>query len=254
MPFLRATRPLLIALVLSSCASKATLDLTKTEMSQVRMDKTQLASDSLSLALISPYKKKIDDELSTVIGYSEQALDKATPEGLLGDFVADACLAQAKELCAKKGYATPDLCFLNNGGLRNALPNGNLTKKHIFELMPFENELVMLEVPAAKVQLLAEFMAKKGGVPVSGIRMLIKNDKADSIEIAGKIYDGKTLVRVITSDYLAAGGDDLVFLAEIKEKYYLDVKVRDAIMNYIIDQKQAGKNIRVNFDGRIQKR
>ena len=44
-----------------------------------------------------------------------------------------------------------DFCLLNNGGLRTSLPQGNITRRKIFELMPFENELVVVTISKEKM-------------------------------------------------------------------------------------------------------
>ena len=61
----------------------------------------------------------------------------SSPESLLGNFVTDLCLRQYSNIA--------DICVMNNGGLRSNLTKGEITRGDIYTLMPFENELVILE-------------------------------------------------------------------------------------------------------------
>ena len=238
----------MLLLLLISCSPKISLE--KSEHVQYRMDSGTQEVDSVIIREIEPYKKVIDSELSSVIGVSEQKMEKAQPEGLLGNFVADLCLKKAKE---RKSSARIDFCFLNNGGLRTGLPKGDITKKKIFELMPFENELVLITFNGGIARQLFDFMANKGGMPVSGAAYVIGKKNAEGIVIGGAAFDSTREYTAVTSDYLAGGGDDLGFLAGAKEKVYLDLKVRDAIIEYITDENKKSHTIKVSLDGRVSK-
>ena len=39
-----------------------------------------------------------------------------------------------------------DIVLLNNGGIRSIISKGNISEKTAFELMPFENSIVVLEL------------------------------------------------------------------------------------------------------------
>ena len=88
--------------------------------------------------IISEYKYGIDSVMNEVLCYSKLEMNKGKPESLLGNFVSDLCLEQFSN--------EADICIMNNGGLRNILPKGNVTKGDIYKLMPFENELVVVEL------------------------------------------------------------------------------------------------------------
>lgn len=249
--FFRSFSALFLFLIISSCTPKSTI--TKTETSQYRMTADISQGDSLTLTEIQPYKKTIDADLSAVIAVSEQPLEKATPEGLLGNLVADACMSKSKEYFSKIENGRVDFCFLNNGGLRNSLPKGDINKKKIFELMPFENELVILELDGVRTKQLFDFMANKGGMPVSGARFVIKNNLASEITVQNAHLDTSRTYFISTSDYLAGGGDDMFFLSGAKSKKYLNLKVRDAIIEYLTDENKKGNKINVSLDGRVSK-
>src|SRR5690606_11149141 len=105
-----------------------------------------------------------------VIGRTDIPLTKAQPESTLGNFVADAQMIVAKKLDNKVVASV-----VNYGGIRlNYIAPGELTKGKIFELMPFDNMLTIVEVPGEVLKQFCNHMAKYRGWPVSGITYTIK--------------------------------------------------------------------------------
>jgi 2',3'-cyclic-nucleotide 2'-phosphodiesterase (5'-nucleotidase family) len=240
----------LIPLLVAGCAGKA-------RISKVETKNYQLAGsgsgdvDSVTYYKILPYKKSLDADMNAVLAFSDQSLEKGNPEGLLGDFVSDACLETANRSYYPADGKPIDFIFLNNGGLRNPLPKGNITKGNIFELMPFENELVVLKLNGALAKKIFNFIAAKDGAPVAGVKFRIKNKEAVNIEINNQPFDSAGTYKAVTSDYLAGGGDQYFFLAEVKEKESLNLKVRDAIIQYLNQKSKADEHIVVKADQRI---
>jgi 2',3'-cyclic-nucleotide 2'-phosphodiesterase (5'-nucleotidase family) len=78
--------------------------------------------------------------MNDIVGFVEESLDKKQPEGSLGNFMVDAFLTMARDK-----YNTPvDLAVLNSGGIRlTQLAAGNMTRGKVFELMPFDNLLIL---------------------------------------------------------------------------------------------------------------
>ena len=56
---------------------------------------------------------------------------------------------------------------------------------------------------------------------------------------------------MVTSDYLAMGGDKMEFFNKPVDLKYLDVLIRDLIIDYLKEQTQAGNSINPQLDGRI---
>lgn len=234
---------------ISGCNPKFSIE--KTETSQYRISKDQVGVDSIYIREIAPYATVLEKEMKEVIGNTAKTIEKGTPEGLLGNLVTDACMEQMRFACLEKNIPPADFCLLNNGGLRNLLPSGPVTKGNIFELMPFENELVLLELNPEKLDSLLRYVATKGGVPVSGLSLRIREKSADSVYIGGNPLQRGNIYRVLTSDYLAGGGDGLSFLWNAP-KTILGIKVRDAIIFYFQKETQKGKKIEPVLEGRIK--
>lgn len=196
----------------------------------------------------APYKEQLEAEMNRVVGNAAVDLTKPgdAPETLLGNFFADALLAEARK-------QDPDAAFSfgTKGGLRIELQRGPITIGHLFELMPFENEIVVLELTSEKVQELAQFIATTGGQPVAGIRMDIDGGRATDIRIGGKPLEIDRTYKLVTYDYLANGGDNSRGLNDPVSRNNLGVKVREALIDYVSEQAQAGNDINTQLDGRI---
>ncbi len=208
-------------------------------------------TDSLTTEFISPYKKKLNAELDFILVYSISSLEKGKPESKLGNMVADACLAISNEKYNPADGNAIDFCVLNNGGLRSSLPAGAITKKNIFELMPFENELVVLTLTGKAVNKILEYISASGGVPVSGLRMKLAAGKFSDVTIKNHSFDSLATYKVLTSDYLAKGGDAMKMFDEKIALEKVNIKVRDAIMHYLAAINSRNEKLNPQTDGRI---
>ena len=181
--------------------------------------------DSTVLAIITPYQNGIESQMNEVLCVSEMEMNKGKPESLLGNFVTDLCL----------NYADAHVCVMNSGGLRSSLPKGNITRSDIYTLMPFENELVVLELDSESFKGLVDYITKRGGEPFSGMT-LKASSKGYDIEEVSRMEDyfdfnKGNKIRVLTSDYLANGGDKMWFFKD-KEQNKVGIKLRDAIIDH----------------------
>lgn len=201
---------------------------------------------------IAPYRAKLDKQLSEALVVSPIVLEKGLPESELSNLIADAAFTYAKAWAAEHAQApVPDFCLLNSGGIRTALPAGTLTLRHVYEVMPFENEIVLLKLTPANAKALVTYVAEKGGAPVAGIRLKLNGNEAESVEINGLPYGFDREVWVATSDFLAYGGDGMTFFTEPLAYLETKIKVRDAIIGYFKSFHAQGKPLPAVKDGRI---
>lgn len=236
----------IISLILSCTPA---MHIVKCNDSLIAIDSVQQADSAMSAEIV-PYKTRVDKIMSEVLAYSDQVLKNNQPEGLLGDFIADLVLKTAKELCADSCSA--DICVFSNASFRNPLPKGNITRENVFQLMPYENEIVVLIMNGRDVNEMLSFIANKGGVPVAGFRMKIKNKMANEVMISDKPFAENRTYAIVTSDYLANGGDNMFFFSKAVKKFDLGIKLRDAIVGHLISETKNGNSINVKADGRIQ--
>jgi len=206
--------------------------------------------DSSVVKTIQPYKQSIDGKMHEVIGNAPVALTKKTPESTLGNFFSEAVFQKAKTL-ANVDTANMFAMF-NNGGLRTSVPQGNIMVGGMFELMPFENKLVVIKVSAERLLKLLNFIAEKDGAPVAGIRFVIKDKKATDIFINGKAFDATKTYYVATSDYLAGGGDKFFSADENNSMVKTEPLLRDILIDYCKGLNKQNKPVTATLDGRIQ--
>ncbi len=235
------------ALLLASCKSHYTL--VEAKRSEYNIN-SSVSADSAVIKTYLPYKQKMEAQMSAVIGQSARLLTKSgETESLLGNFFADAVNAEALKIDPAIDFALPT----TKGGLRNDIAQGNITLSTMFELMPFENELVVLTLKGTDVEQLLNFLARSGGQPVSNLKFNIVNGQAQQVLIKGQPFDRNRTYRVLTSDYIANGGDNVKGLTNPLERKVLGMRVRDALISYVKQQTAAGKPIDAQLDGRITK-
>lgn len=239
---------LIILLVLGSCsAPKWTI--THIEGRKIALDKTlESTADTGFNAFLMPYKQQLDSRMNEVIGYAAQDMRAHKPESLLSNWSADVYL---KAATAYQGKAV-DAAIVNLGGLRTQISAGPLTVRKVFELMPFENELVILSLKGSELEELLQYFARIGGQGVAGIRMQIQDGKARNIEVAGRPIDRSTLYTIATNDYLAEGNDYMTALTRHEKRINTGILVRDMLMEYIRKETAAGRSIQSKLEGRIK--
>lgn len=236
---------LLLVFSIASCQRswQASPSLSETD---VAVDKT-LAADPAVEALVAPYRQEVTQKMSEVVGSAPVALGKGEYESPLGNFVVDLQLAQTEPL-----YKKPiDLSLTTQGGLRVPLPQGDITTGHIFELMPFENEMVVLTLSGEAVQQLFDFAAEKKIVYLGNTTYTVSGGKATDIKIKGKPFDPTQTYTLVTSDYLAGGGDNLTMLKNPLKYEKLGLLLRDAIRQHIQQLTAAGKPVTAPAGNRV---
>jgi 2',3'-cyclic-nucleotide 2'-phosphodiesterase (5'-nucleotidase family) len=207
----------------------------------------QSKTDSTVSTFLKPYSSKVGETMNDVMAELGTTLQKQQPDGSLGNFLADAYLAMAR----KKFEPAADVAFMNFGGIRlNSIQAGPLRRGSIYEVMPFDNLLVILKLTGAQLQQYLDHIAGEGGCGIAGVRMTIKEKKATDVYIQNKPIDLKALYIMVNSDYAVNGGGGFNLFKDLpsnKTGYLL----RDAILEYTTDFKTTGKPIIVSDEKRI---
>jgi len=208
--------------------------------------------DSQLVSIYLPYKEFLDKDMSRIIGRTREEMVKNRPESNLTNFLADLLLTEGKRIAVElEQDFSPDISFFNYGGIRTFLPEGEITVGKIFELMPFENELVFLKLSGEQVAQFLNMVAEKGGDSVGGVRMKISENSAANIEISKKPLDKKAYYWLVTNDYVAAGGDDLEVFTKRSDFVASNKKIRDVIIAHLEEKHKKGHEISAQPDGRI---
>lgn len=236
------TRIIAIAL-LASCSPKLQLTETKKQLYPITGNTT---SDTAISAFYKPYKLKLDSIMNDVVAVSTKEIQKAQPEGPLNNFFADAMYESAKDWNVKFDFA-----YTNYGGLRIPLPKGNIYRYKIFELMPFENAFTLVTFKGEDIKAFFNYIAEGGGDPISGAKFTISDKKAIDITINGVAFDITQNYTVLTSDYMANGGDGGAIFNRAIARKDLTYKLRDALFQYLEKKQKAGETLNPVKDGRI---
>ncbi|MEZ4979489.1 MAG: 5'-nucleotidase [Chitinophagales bacterium] len=219
------------------------------EDSQTKFDSSYQQEDAHVDSIISPYRVRLDSSMNEVLVYAAKDMLKAKPESSLGNLLADACKLMAEEYSAEK----VDFAILNYGGIRvPSINQGPVSLGNVYELMPFDNYLVLLRLNGAKVEELMHLIAKAGGWPISGLSFEMDGDKASHIQVAGMPLDYEKQYTLAISDYLANGGDNLELLVAFEQEN-TNVLLREAFIAYFKKIAAEGKMLDANLENRITK-
>lgn len=199
--------------------------------------------DSQYVSYLAPIKLDLESKLGAPIGYAPMALDVYQPECPMLNWASDALLAMARQLSPEP----VDVAVVNIGGMRCNWGAGDITFRHVFELMPFDNELVVLTLSGEDIFSLCEVFAKGGGEGIAGMRMVAKDGQVQSVLIGGKAIVPEAYYTVATSDYLSQGNDGMLPLKNSIAIWKSDKKIRDLYIEYIHQVKKVESKV----DGRM---
>jgi len=235
----------LAILCLFSCRSTNYLSSIKPERQTIS---TKIEADQSITALIQPYKVKLDEKMNQVIGQTATDLTKKRPESTLGNFMADAIQRQTeKNIGESIAFA-----IQNYGGIRiSKIAKGAITRGKIYELMPFDNTVVILSLNRTEVMELVEHLTSGGGWPVSSTIQINQNDSGKlDIQIRDQPLSPDKIYKVAIPDYVANGGSDSKFLRG-KPQQALDLYIRDLLITDVEEHTANKLPIESKIDGRL---
>lgn len=203
-------------------------------------------NDSNIIAFLQLYKTGVDTQMQVTIGHTDIMLTKAQPESSLGNFIADAQFAAAKKIDKEV-----NISVMNYGGIRlSYISPGVISRGKLYELMPFDNMLTIIEIPGNVLQEFCHFMARAKGWPVSGLSFTIKDKKAENILVNDKPLNEHLVYKMAISDYIAKGGDNCDFLIPLKKKY-TSVFIRDAMIEYVMNLEATHQPLHPLIENRV---
>ena len=206
-----------------------------------------IVPDAGADAIIKPYHDKVLAQMQEVLGVAPVALSKEPGENLIVNFVADL----QRTAAAQALHQPIALSVMTNGGMRSPLPAGPITLGNVFELMPFENELVVVDAPGPVVQQLFNYAAPVR-MAVSGATYTVDADKhPQHILIGGQPFDPAKTYPIAISDYLAGGGDNMGFLKTVVPRH-TGLLLRSAIADHIRALTKGGQPVTAKIEGRVK--
>ena len=175
---------------------------------------------------IGPVK---DEIIGKNIGDLTHQLDKLS---VLGQWVTDIMRQETNS----------DIAFQNGGGLRTDIPAGEVTVGKLWEVMPFDNTLILLEMRGSQILKVLQYginNSKYGSVQYSGIKVkydpLLPLDKR-IVEVTlpdGSILNPEKTYQVVTNDFMSEGGDGYTMFKEASSSIDTHLLVREVLIEAI---------------------
>jgi 2',3'-cyclic-nucleotide 2'-phosphodiesterase (5'-nucleotidase family) len=223
----------LIGASLLACSSHLNLSGTKVPLNIDSNEKQEVSS------FISPFKDSMDRAMNLILAESSISMEAGRPSSLLGNWASDALFVNQTRTVR---LSEPIFCLLNTGGLRSSIGKGPVTLGDIFRIMPFENSVVWLRLPISSLDKIEYYLQQSGGEPISNASMM--NGKL----MVNGVTEKTQFIWVITSDYLANGGDRMDFFQDAVERSDKKTLLRDVF----IEEAKTQKNLIVSSEKRIQ--
>jgi len=223
-----------ITLVFTIACQKSKTTLYKIEAKQLITDSTLVEEQKIS-DIIAPYKKHLNEQLDAPLSTTPVDLTRVDGklESSLGNLMADICFEQANPVFKKQKNKTIDFVLFNYGGIRAPIPKGNITARNAFEVMPFENELVITELSGKKIKELLNYLfINKKAHPISRLRLKLNTTTYQDVTIKKMDFDETKNYFVLTSDYLQEGGDKMNFFKNPISLHKTGYKIRTALIDY----------------------
>jgi len=199
------------------------------------------------VATIAPYKAQLDTKMNRQLATVETPLKKGSPESTLGNWAAD-LLHEA----ANATYPNRTIAFstMNQGGIRvSEIGTGPLIVSEIYELMPFDNELVLMELTGKQLTEFVSHIANSGGWPVSAGLSVKQTGSGLNIRIADKAIDPTASYTIALPDYVAGGGSGSTMLKGLPLTDS-GIKIRDLLIEYAA---KATAPINIKVEGKRMK-
>lgn len=212
----------------------------------------ELKDDEGFAKFIEPYTLKLNKEMNQKISYTQVNLTKEGDNSNLGNLLADYTFDGADVWTKANLNKNVDAVLINIGGIRTTIGKGDILLKNVFEVMPFENEVIIVKMKGSDLQGLFDYYAKtQVNNPVSHLYIETNNGQLTKTLINGKVVNPTQDYYIATSDYLALGGDNMKFFSK-GESIPTGIKLRDLFIDYFKKNAEINpkEDIRLNFIGK----
>ena len=197
----------------------------------------EISEDSIINLFIKPFTKEINkSDLNISLAYSPKKYTKKDGElnSTLSNLFADATFQICNPIFNKIFQKNIDIVLLNTGGIRSIISKGEISKKTAYELMPFENQILLLELKGDIIMEMVEYLIReRKSHPIYGLQInLDQNYNLKNLNVNGDKLNINSFYNVATTDYLLKGGDNMNFFAKNSKTFDLKIKMRDVLINY----------------------
>ncbi|KAG5919444.1 hypothetical protein E4U53_003989 [Claviceps sorghi] len=194
----------------------------------IHMDDTTALDEDLEKN-ITAWRGPFEKYAAEVIGSTKNVLDQTacqTGDCLLGQVMADAMLEYRQNQTSGTNDAKPDFAIINAGGVRVTINQGNITRGEVITAFPFGNAVTQIKYSGADLRKILEgcvsrvnlFNQKKTNSWLQVSRnIVIEHDPSKDagsrlvkVTIGGEPLNDKRDYHVVTVDFVAGGGDNML--------------------------------------------
>lgn len=198
------------------------------------------ALDKKITAFLQPFRAAVDSVNNRVIGKSLYTLDNNARTGGYPNWISDFAYLYGKHVADSlraAGRDIPEVDFgvMNVGGIRSAMPAGNVTEGQMLSTFPFDNRMVITRVKGSDILDALSVAARKGGEGVSDAVRVV-SDADGNIEhalINLRPIDPDRYYTLSTIDYVAQGNDDLTGFGRGEILWEDEREIAPKIIEYI---------------------
>lgn len=221
-------------IILISCKNTPE-HLTELTGKQIAIDSSFTSVDSIQ-NFIQPYHDRVESILDSTLAYAPYVISKSDGKfnTTAGNLMADIVLSETNPIFKKRTGHNIDMVLLNHGGIRSIISKGNVTSRTAYEVMPFENSVVVVELKGESLMKMVDYLIKsKRAHPIAGAQIILNNDNTvNTFTVGGKSLDKNKSYNIATSDYLVTGGDNMGFFKDAISKTETDYKIRNAMIDF----------------------
>ena len=172
--------------------------------------------------------------MDDIIGQASMNITKfgMGTQNLIGNLVCEAML----------DYTDADFSFMNLGGIRDEILSGPITYRNVFNVMPFDNQIALIEVDGKFLKEIIEtrVSGSRHGLRTAGIKVVINRkrenfNRISELLIGGEPWQADKIYKIATSDFLLQGNAGLALLTKVPESQITRYEqgLRDVIVEYI---------------------
>ena len=142
--------------------------------------------------------------------------------------------------CSGSPEVREPIAIQNGEGIRADIPEGLIDKKLIYEVLPFDNSVMTVEMIGVELQAMFDYIAAiprgNGAFPQvsEGVSFTVDfgTDECRNVTINGRPIETDRICKVATNSFLAAGGDKYSMMVN-GYKYDTSAFQRDIVIDYI---------------------
>jgi 2',3'-cyclic-nucleotide 2'-phosphodiesterase (5'-nucleotidase family) len=193
-------------------------------------------------AFVDSINTEIEKTFDEVLGELRYDWERGRGESNIGNFLAD----------AQRAAAQADVAFMNTNGIRANVGAGPLTRRELFEVLPFRNVLVTFQLSGKQLKDAVLYGLQAGDpLQTSGMKgTWHKNSNGSAefvtLEVGGKPVDEKNMYVCAASDFMVGQG---------KKYFGMDVPTptisRQTLFEAVANEVRTAKVIATRIEGRL---